>query len=152
MHAWREHWAFDDGLCLAIQFVCTGIYYYYYNLCICIQICIPNKTVIRVCEVQHANFSSTQIYYYYYCIMHMQRFINPMCYLYQYFARQWDIFQDIQLAFGLSSCKQCLSIFRIDAVCHIYKNHYGLTKLLLYIVGYGLRWIIVWHWLEQISI
>ena len=22
MHAWREHWAFDDGLCLAINFEC----------------------------------------------------------------------------------------------------------------------------------
>ena len=44
-------------------------------------------------------------------LCNVEQFINPMCYLYQYFARQWDIFQDIQLAFGLSSCKQCLSIW-----------------------------------------
>ena len=43
--------------------------YYHYDLCICIQICIANKTVVWVCEVQHANFSSTQTNYYdyYYC-------------------------------------------------------------------------------------
>ena len=54
-----------------------------------------------------------------------EQFINPMCYLYQYFASQWDIFQDIQLAFGLSSCKQCLSIWNWCSLP--IKNHNGPT-------------------------
>ena len=48
-----------------------------------------------------------------------------MCYLYQYFGPQWDMFQDMQLAFGISSCKH-----RIDAV-YLQKINNGPTKLLL---------------------
>ena len=36
-------------------------------------------------------------------LCNVEQFINPMCYLYQYFGPQWVIFQDIKLAFGLSS-------------------------------------------------
>ena len=44
-------------------------------------------------------------------LCNVEQFLNPICYFYQYFGPQWDLFQDIQLAFGLSSCKQCLSIW-----------------------------------------
>ena len=43
-------------------------------------------------------------------LWNIDQFMNPMCYLYQYFGPQWDLFQDIQLPFGLSSCKQRLLI------------------------------------------
>ena len=36
-------------------------------------------------------------------LCNVEQFINPMCYLHQYFGPQWVIFQDIKLAFGLSS-------------------------------------------------
>ena len=44
-------------------------------------------------------------------LCNVEQFLNPICYFYQYFGPQWDLFQDIQLAFGLSSCKQCLLIW-----------------------------------------
>ena len=36
-------------------------------------------------------------------LCNVEQFINPMCYLHQYFGPQWVSFQDIKLAFGLSS-------------------------------------------------
>ena len=43
-------------------------------------------------------------------LCNIDQFMNPICYLYQYFSPQWDLFQDIQLPFGLSRCKQRLLI------------------------------------------
>ena len=41
-------------------------------------------------------------------LCNVEQFLNPICYFYQYLGPQWDLFQDIQLAFGLSSCKTML--------------------------------------------